>query len=119
MTRHRSGMSRFLHDIVDDTKDLLDDITDSLSDVEHDTRRSVSRALRPDDDRRSSRRGRDRYSDEYDRRNRRDDDGYSLRRPEDLETQLTGLREELHRLVDLMEKDATNADAAKPSATSK
>ncbi|MEU1144504.1 hypothetical protein ACFYO9_11590 [Streptomyces sp. NPDC005863] len=115
MMRHRKGLSRFLHDIVEDTKNLLDEVTDSIGDVEHDTRSAVSRALRPDErdhDRRSGRSRRER-DDDYGDHGPRD-------RSEGLETQLTGLREELHRLVELLGKNDEEAGtSAKAGSASK
>ncbi|MER0449860.1 hypothetical protein ABR738_35855 [Streptomyces sp. Edi4] len=117
MTRHRSGLSRFLHDIVADIKDLLDDVTDSLGDVEHDTRASVSRALRPDD--RDHRDRRDRRDDRDGERRRERYDDRAGDRADGFTSELTGLREELHRLVELLEKDeeSTRAGAKTGSAS--
>ncbi|MEU4797575.1 hypothetical protein [Streptomyces sp. NPDC023327] len=122
MTQQRKGMSRYLRDVIEDTKDLLVDITDSLGDVERDTRASMSRALRPDDRDRRGRRAPDRYTDDHDRRERRgrrDADRYGDERTEGLEDQLAGLRDELRRLGDLMEKDSSSEAAGKSSTTSK
>ncbi|MBY8886103.1 hypothetical protein K7472_14720 [Streptomyces sp. PTM05] len=36
MTLHRIHLGRFLHEIVDDTKEFLDDIIDAFQDLDHD-----------------------------------------------------------------------------------
>lgn len=55
-TRRRVGLSRYLGNIVDDTRDFLDDVLDLVNEVEHDLRDT------DDHDRRDRRRapGRDR-----------------------------------------------------------
>ncbi|MEU1134533.1 hypothetical protein ABZ383_32515 [Streptomyces sp. NPDC005900] len=47
----RIGMTKTLSNIIEDLKERLDDTLDSLSDLEHDTRTSLSRAVRPSRDR--------------------------------------------------------------------
>ncbi|MEU7148779.1 hypothetical protein AB0B15_12175 [Streptomyces sp. NPDC045456] len=47
MTPRRIHLGRFLHEIVDDTKNLLDDIIDAFEDTDDD-RRAPRRGLRRD-----------------------------------------------------------------------
>jgi polyhydroxyalkanoate synthesis regulator phasin len=46
--RRKNTFTRFLEDIVDDTKDFVDDLLDRAKDVEHNTRDAVTDAI--DDD---------------------------------------------------------------------
>lgn len=46
--RRRTSVTRFLEDVIDDTKDLVDDVLDRTKDVESDARRAVRKAV--DDD---------------------------------------------------------------------
>ena len=48
--RRGSSFTRFLEDIVDDTKDLVDDLIDRAKDVEEDTRDAVSDFVDDEDD---------------------------------------------------------------------
>ncbi|WP_185836831.1 hypothetical protein [Streptomyces sp. WAC 06783] len=47
----RTGITRTLANIIDDIKDTLDSALDSISDFEHDTRDSLSKTIRPCNDR--------------------------------------------------------------------
>ena len=48
--RRGSSFTRFLEDIVDDTKDLVDDLIDRAKDVEEDTLDAVSDFVDDEDD---------------------------------------------------------------------
>jgi polyhydroxyalkanoate synthesis regulator phasin len=48
--RRGNTFTRFLEDIVDDTKDLVDDLIDRAKDVEEDTRDAVTNLVDDDDD---------------------------------------------------------------------
>jgi hypothetical protein len=48
--RRKNTFTRFLEDIVDDTKDFVDDLLDRAKDVEADTRDAVTDAMEDDAD---------------------------------------------------------------------
>ena len=48
--RRRTSVTRFLEDVIDDTKDLVDDVLDRTKDVESDARRAVRKAVDDDDE---------------------------------------------------------------------
>lgn len=45
MTRKRTGIVRYIGNVVDDTKDFIDDCLDRGRDVEHDMRHTARRAF--------------------------------------------------------------------------
>jgi ABC-type transporter Mla subunit MlaD len=49
-TRRRSGVVKYLGNIIDDTKDLVDDLLDRARDIEHDVRDTARKAFDYDDD---------------------------------------------------------------------
>jgi methyl-accepting chemotaxis protein len=49
--RRKNSLTKFLEDIVDDTKDLVDDLIDRAKDVEENARDTVRDAVADDDDR--------------------------------------------------------------------
>ncbi|MGH8974173.1 MAG: hypothetical protein ACRD0C_13360 [Acidimicrobiia bacterium] len=53
--RRRNTLTRFIEDVVDDTKDLVDDVIDRAKDVERDGRKAARRALDDDDKDKSTR----------------------------------------------------------------
>ncbi|MFD0385827.1 hypothetical protein ACFQ2B_36115 [Streptomyces stramineus] len=57
--RRRSGLIRFIGDVLDDAKDFTDECLDRARDLEHDLRTAASNAVRPDkdDDHRAARTG--------------------------------------------------------------
>jgi polyhydroxyalkanoate synthesis regulator phasin len=51
MARHRhTTVTKFLQDIIDDTKDFVDDVLDRASDVEDDLSDTISDAVSEDDE---------------------------------------------------------------------
>ncbi|MBC2878036.1 MULTISPECIES: hypothetical protein [Streptomyces] len=48
--RRRSGLIRFIGDVIDDAKDFTDDCLDRARDLEYDLRKAASNAVRPDED---------------------------------------------------------------------
>jgi polyhydroxyalkanoate synthesis regulator phasin len=46
----RTGITRFLGNIVDDTKEFIDDVLDRTRDTEHDLRDTARRLLRYDEE---------------------------------------------------------------------
>ena len=64
MSRRRIGLSRYLGNVIDDTRDFLDDVIDRTNDFEHDLRDTDD----DEDRRRDRRRGDDRRRSEYARR---------------------------------------------------
>ena len=52
MARRKNSLTRFLEDIIDDTKDLVDDLVDRAKDVEDDVRDAAKNVV--DDDEESS-----------------------------------------------------------------
>ncbi|MFF7730932.1 hypothetical protein [Streptomyces sp. NPDC008001] len=48
--RRRSGLIRFLGDVLDDAKDFTDECLDRARDLEYDLRKAASDAVRPDED---------------------------------------------------------------------
>ncbi|MGH2577787.1 MAG: hypothetical protein ACRDG9_08590, partial [Actinomycetota bacterium] len=49
-TKRRNTLTRFLEDIVDDTKDLVDDLIDRAKDMEEDARDAVKDVVDDDED---------------------------------------------------------------------
>ncbi|WP_158894029.1 hypothetical protein [Amycolatopsis anabasis] len=49
-TKRRTGIIKYLGNMIDDTKDLVDDILDRARDVEHDVRDTARRQLDCKDD---------------------------------------------------------------------
>jgi hypothetical protein len=50
MAKRKNTLTRFLEDIVDDTKDLVDDLLDRAKDLETDVRDSAKNVVDDDDD---------------------------------------------------------------------
>ena len=50
MAKRKNTLTRFLEDIVDDTKDFVDDLIDRAKDVEEDTKDAVVDLVEDDDD---------------------------------------------------------------------
>ncbi|MET9644795.1 hypothetical protein [Streptomyces syringium] len=48
--RRRSGLIRFIGDVLDDAKDFTDECLDRARDLEYDLRKAASDAVRPDKD---------------------------------------------------------------------
>ncbi|MEU5130733.1 hypothetical protein [Streptomyces mobaraensis] len=46
----RTGFFRLIGDVMDDVKDFTDDFLDRAGDLEHDLRKAVSNAVRPEED---------------------------------------------------------------------
>jgi Ran GTPase-activating protein (RanGAP) involved in mRNA processing and transport len=57
MARKRTGLVRYIGNVVDDTKDFVDDVLDRGREIEHDVRQTVRRAVeeREDEDERDDR----------------------------------------------------------------
>ncbi|MFF1613950.1 hypothetical protein ACFVYA_39820 [Amycolatopsis sp. NPDC058278] len=87
----RIGLTRFLGNLIDDTKDFVDDVLDRGDEVEHDLRNTARRTLREDD---------------------RDED------PREDQEELAALREQLNELaekVSLLSAAGGRAEAARTS----
>ena len=50
MARRKNTLTRFLEDIIDDTKDFVDDLVDRAKDVEDDVRKSAKNVVSDDDE---------------------------------------------------------------------
>ncbi len=50
MARRKNTLTRFLEDIIDDTKDLVDDLVDRAKDVEDDVRDAAKNVVDDDED---------------------------------------------------------------------
>lgn len=50
MARRSNSLTKFLQDVVDNSKDLVDDLVDRGRDVESDVRSGVSKAVSNEDD---------------------------------------------------------------------
>lgn len=48
-TRRRRGLTGYIGNIVDDTKDFVDDMLDRARDAEHDTRETATKLVRNED----------------------------------------------------------------------
>ncbi|MFI0743435.1 hypothetical protein ACH4PU_36005 [Streptomyces sp. NPDC021100] len=48
--RRRTGITRFIGNVLDDAKDFTDECLDRARDLEHDVRKAISKAVRPDKD---------------------------------------------------------------------
>ncbi|MFC4913818.1 hypothetical protein [Actinomadura gamaensis] len=101
--RSRSGISRYLSSVIDDTRDFLDDVLDRGSEVERDVRGTVRRAVETrDGGRRRNRYRNDRREDdpEYDEFEYDEDRGRGRRYDLDAELRdrLADLRDDLDRL---------------------
>lgn len=70
MARRRTGITRYVGNMVDNTKDFVDDVLDRSHDLEDDLRETGRRALEDRDDDRNSR---GRYRDDRNDRSYRDD----------------------------------------------
>ncbi|GAA2967287.1 hypothetical protein [Streptomyces enissocaesilis] len=46
----RTGITKFMGNVLDGAKDLADDVLDRARDLEHDLRNAVSRCVKPADD---------------------------------------------------------------------
>jgi outer membrane murein-binding lipoprotein Lpp len=49
MTKPRTGITKYLSNIVDETRNFLDEMVDRARDVEHDVRETVSKAVANDE----------------------------------------------------------------------
>ena len=49
-SKRRTGIVKYLGNVLDETKDLVDDMLDRARDVEHDMRDTVRRAVETDDE---------------------------------------------------------------------
>jgi len=87
--RRGNSFTRFLEDIVDDTKDFVDDLIDRAKDVEEDTRDTFKDAV--DDD---------------------DDDDRDAKEAAALRQQLAELRAKIDELTALQDKGASESTGA-------
>lgn len=90
----RIGLTRFLGNLIDDTKDFVDDVLDRGDEVERDLRSTARRTFRDDD---------------------RDDDRDEHR---DDREELAALRERLDELADKVSRLSATGDRAEAARTS-
>ncbi|WP_250285512.1 MULTISPECIES: hypothetical protein [unclassified Frankia] len=49
-TRRKNTLTKFISDVIDDSKDLVDDLIDRAKDVENDTRKAVTNVVKEEGD---------------------------------------------------------------------
>jgi polyhydroxyalkanoate synthesis regulator phasin len=92
--RRSNSFSRFLEDIVDDTKVFVDDLIDRAKDIEEDTRDSMVDVVKDDDD------------------ENEDEKTYSAEEVAALQKTLEDLRAKVEELTALQAKASTGASDA-------